>query len=163
VIVVSDTTPLNYLVLIGIVDVLPKLFDEIWIPPSVVHELSHLKTPAVVRHWASQTPLWLKIRAPISRLPSTLKLGDGESDAISLAKELRVIDILMDERQGRVVAKSEGLTPLPTLAVLEFAAIRQLLPLGPTIDKLNFTNFRAPAGLIQAALERDAARKLAGN
>ena len=28
--VVSDTTPLNYLVLISAIDVLPKLFDEVY-------------------------------------------------------------------------------------------------------------------------------------
>jgi len=48
VIVVSDTTPLNYLVLIDAIDVLPKLFQEVIVPPSVMAELTRLKTPEVV-------------------------------------------------------------------------------------------------------------------
>ena len=33
--VIADTSPINYLVLIGEIDVLPKLYDLILIPPSV--------------------------------------------------------------------------------------------------------------------------------
>ena len=35
-IVVSDTTPLNYLVLIDAVDVLPKLFEVVYTPATVL-------------------------------------------------------------------------------------------------------------------------------
>ena len=38
-IVVSDTTPLNYLVLIGAIDLLPKLFDEVFVPAFVLRGL----------------------------------------------------------------------------------------------------------------------------
>jgi predicted nucleic acid-binding protein len=55
-IVVSDTSPLNYLVLIGEVDLLPKLFAKVYIPPSVIEELTRLKTPDVVRTWAQSPP-----------------------------------------------------------------------------------------------------------
>ncbi|MDI1310817.1 hypothetical protein [Prosthecobacter sp.] len=43
--VVADTTPLNYLVLIDRADVLAKLFDEVWIPAAVMNELRHPKAP----------------------------------------------------------------------------------------------------------------------
>ena len=48
-IVVSDTTPLNYLVLISAIDVLPKLFDEIFVPSAVLRELNDSRAPAPVR------------------------------------------------------------------------------------------------------------------
>lgn len=48
-IVVSDTSPLNYLVLIYEIEVLPKLFEQVYIPPSVIVELTRLKTPDPVR------------------------------------------------------------------------------------------------------------------
>ena len=38
-IVVSDTSPLHDLVLIGSVDVLPRLFDRVVIPPAVSREM----------------------------------------------------------------------------------------------------------------------------
>ena len=44
-IAVFDTRPLNYLILIGYIDVLPKLFDEILIPRAVADELSHHEAP----------------------------------------------------------------------------------------------------------------------
>lgn len=158
-IVVSDTSPLNYLVLIGEVELLPKLFEEVYIPPSVIEELTRIKTPDVVRTWAQSPPVWLKIRAPSSRLPSTYSLGRGEADALSLAKELAILDILIDERRGRKIAEREGLTPLPTLAILERAAADNLLELRPAIDKLQQTNIRLAQVHVQAALARDAARK----
>ena len=44
-IVVSDTSPLNYLVLIGAIDVLPQLFGEVYVPPRVMQELQRSRTP----------------------------------------------------------------------------------------------------------------------
>jgi predicted nucleic acid-binding protein len=158
-IVVSDTSPLNYLVLISAIDVLPRLFEQVYVPPSVIVELARLKTPNVVRDWATSPPTWLKIVAPTSRLPSTAALDEGEADALSLAKELRIDDVLIDERRGSNIARREGLVPLPTLAVLERAAKENLLELRPALDKLQRTNIRVPRELIHAALERDAARK----
>jgi predicted nucleic acid-binding protein len=49
VIVVSDTSPLNYLLLIQAIDVLPQLFREVLVPTAVVMELSNSKAPAIVR------------------------------------------------------------------------------------------------------------------
>lgn len=40
-IVIADSTPLNYLILIHQVDLLPQLFDRILIPPAVFEELQH--------------------------------------------------------------------------------------------------------------------------
>jgi predicted nucleic acid-binding protein len=159
VIVVSDTTPLNYLVLINAIDVLPRLFDEIYVPPSVVSELDQPKTPHLVRQWAKSPPAWLTIVAPRSRLASTVALGAGEADALSLAKELGINEVLIDERRGRKIAEQEGMTPLPTLAILERAAAENLLELHVAVDQLQRTNFRVPLERIHAALERDAVRK----
>jgi predicted nucleic acid-binding protein len=38
-IVIADSTPLNYLILIHQVDLLPQLFDRVLIPPAVFEEL----------------------------------------------------------------------------------------------------------------------------
>jgi predicted nucleic acid-binding protein len=159
VIVVSDTSPLNYLVIINAIDVLPALFEAIYVPPSVLAELSRKTTPESVRAWSQSPPAWLTILGPSSRLASTARLGDGEADALSLAKELGVIEVLIDERRGRKIAEREGLIPLPTLAVLERAAVENLLELRPAVDRLQRTNIRVPQHLIDAALARDAARK----
>ena len=47
-IVIADSTPLNYLILIHQVDLLPQLFDRVLIPPAVFEELQHRETPDLV-------------------------------------------------------------------------------------------------------------------
>lgn len=47
-IVVADTSPLNYLVLIAEVEVLSALYDRILIPEEVHRDLQRLRTPPSV-------------------------------------------------------------------------------------------------------------------
>jgi predicted nucleic acid-binding protein len=50
---VADTGPLHYLVLIGHVQALAVLFQEIAIPETVRAELAHPSAPVAVRTWAT--------------------------------------------------------------------------------------------------------------
>lgn len=50
-IVISDTSPINYLVLIGEIDLLPTLYGEIIVPPIVFDELSTDGSPIEVKRW----------------------------------------------------------------------------------------------------------------
>ena len=160
-IVVSDTSPLNYLVLLSAVDVLPKLFREGYVPPQVMEELRQPKTPEPVKRWAYSPPGWLNVLAPTTAFVIAVRLDPGESQAIALAKQLRATTILIDDKKGRRVAKQEGLNAVGTITVLELAALKNLLELEPALDSLRRTTFRISATHIQAALERHAARKLA--
>ena len=65
-IVISDTTPINYLVLIGAQDILRTLFGIVYIPPAVFDELTRPKTPAIVRQWAEKHPAWVIVQTPKS-------------------------------------------------------------------------------------------------
>jgi predicted nucleic acid-binding protein len=159
VIVVSDTTPINYLVLIKSIDVLPKLFDEVYTAREVIVELADPQAPAAVRRWAKSPPSWLKILTPTSRLPSTTRLDPGEADAISLAKQIGAQAVLMDENKGRKVAMDEGLIVVRTLTLLELAAEGNLISLEPILDRLRKTTFRIDATLLDEAIARDQARK----
>jgi predicted nucleic acid-binding protein len=47
-IVVSDTSPLNYLILIDAVDLLPQIFGQVYAPSEVVEELKHVGSPEAV-------------------------------------------------------------------------------------------------------------------
>ena len=67
-IVVSDATPLNILVRVGEVDVLPKLFGRVIAPGAVLEALSKPQTPELLRAWSSSPPSWLEIRSPSSIL-----------------------------------------------------------------------------------------------
>jgi len=63
-IVVCDTSPLNYLILVGAEGVLPVLFETVIAPPAVIREMRHAKAPEQVRRWAAAPPAWLEVRAP---------------------------------------------------------------------------------------------------
>jgi len=56
-IIVADTSPINYLVLIGLQDILPTLFGQIIIPEGVLAELQAPATPSVVGQWIANRPL----------------------------------------------------------------------------------------------------------
>ena len=89
-IVIADSTPLHYLLLIDQTDLLPRLFDRVMIPPAVFAELQHADTPAAVKSWIADPPTWLQVRA-LSAIPDPALdyLDAGKRDAITLAQELR--------------------------------------------------------------------------
>ena len=58
-IVVSDTSPICYLLLIGEIELLPQLYGQVLIPQTVQQELADERSPAVVQAWISQPPEWL--------------------------------------------------------------------------------------------------------
>ncbi len=60
-VVVADATPLHYLILIGAIHVLPRLFEKIHVPVEVRDELICEATPPLVRTWMQQSPQWLEI------------------------------------------------------------------------------------------------------
>jgi hypothetical protein len=77
-IVVSDTTPLNYLILLDIAHVLPALFGRVYAPSAVIRELAHPRSPELVRRWTDSLPAWLTIQEPTC-IDLSLRLGPGGS------------------------------------------------------------------------------------
>jgi predicted nucleic acid-binding protein len=152
--VVSDTSPLRYLVLIGEIDVLPQLYGHLLIPPSVAAELSHPNTPALVRQWASSPPHWLEVVSVASPPPEFhwAHLGAGERDALTLALARTAALVLMDDREGVVEARKMGVSVVGTLGVLDWAAHRNLLHLPSALAKLQATNFRMSPKLLASLL-----------
>jgi hypothetical protein len=59
--VVADSSPLNYLVWIEQVEILPALFERIFVPEVVQNELRHSEAPESVRRWIAAPPSWLEI------------------------------------------------------------------------------------------------------
>jgi len=105
--VVSNTSPLRYLVEVKAIHVLPKLYDQLMTTPQVTAELRLGHFPDVVRRWAEQPPAWLQIESP-STLRYLDQLDDGEASAVSLACERHASLILIDERAGREVSRNVG-------------------------------------------------------
>lgn len=160
-IVISDTSPINYLILIGESDILEKLFKRIVVPQAVFSELHHTKTPQQVKDWIANAPSWLEVKqADASLFMPTKRIGDGEREAIALAMELKADAILIDDRDGTQEARRQSLIALGTVNLLERAAENGLLDLPETLDRLSQTSFRLPpTQIIDAMLKRDRKRK----
>ena len=157
-VVVADTTPLNYLVLIEQIEVLHLLFGEVITPEAVLTELRHPKAPIAVTAWLQNLPHWLHV-LKVSEVDRTIQLGQGETEAISLAIEHQVSIVLMDERRGRAAAEARGLLPIGTLNILDLADERGLLDGVTSLNELKRTTFRADQELLDRSEERMRARK----
>jgi predicted nucleic acid-binding protein len=159
--VVADTSPIHYLILMQHDAVLPLLYTRVIIPPAVLRELQDEETPELVRLWVANPPAWFEVRAPQQQIAATdmPNLGLGEREAIVLAQELRADVLLIDERDGRRAARSRAIAVIGTLGVLEKAAAGGLIDLPSTLARLQATSMYAPPALFEEALARDAERK----
>ena len=154
-VVIADTGPLHYLVLIGEIDFLPILFETVLVPEAVRGELCRERTPPTVRSWIAKAPAWLQIvpTPPLDTLPLP-GLGAGERAAIALAMSRHADLILMDDRRGVAAALAHGLVPIGTIGLLDRAARRQLIDLPAAVERLKATNFRHRPELLDALLAR---------
>lgn len=154
--VVADTTPLNYLILIEQIELLPSLFEKIFVPDAVRHELQHEDAPAAVRKWVTALPPWIEVVAPTppNNDPSLARLDEGERAAIELAGKISAELILMDDRDGVAVARSKGFAVTGTLGILDLAARRHLVRLDDAFRRLKATNFRCRPQVMDALLAR---------
>ena len=127
-IVVSDTSPLMNLAVVGRLDLLQRLFHEVLIPQTVYDEL-------VVDGKAGETEIrsapWITVAAVsndtlVTQLQQTLE--KRESEAIALADQTKASLLLIDESKGRAEALRLGLEVTGILGVLLRAKERQLIP-----------------------------------
>jgi predicted nucleic acid-binding protein len=156
--VVSDTTPLNYLILIEAIEVLPKLFGKIFVPPAVLEEMKHPKAPPIVAAWAHFPPAWVEIQLP--RLELRLRLGTGETEAIALVEELADAVLLVDDKKARAIAKERGITVIGTVNLLDLADERELLDFERAISRLSATTFRVESSFLKEVLHKVRRRKV---
>jgi predicted nucleic acid-binding protein len=120
--VVSNTSPILNLAIIGQLDLTQRQFGEISIPPAVQAEpLLGSGFPGTALIEEAIGADWLHVQS-LDRvdLAHVLRreLDSGESEAIALAVQLGVRTVLMDEHAGRAAAHSLGLTPIGVLGVL---------------------------------------------
>ena len=159
-VVVADTSPLNYLLLIGEIEILPRLYHEIFIPPEVLAELTDCEAPPEVSNWIHAPPVWLQVRGRgiTQEDPALQQLDPGERAAILLAQEQPDVLLLIDDAAGRTEAKRRGIPSTGTLGVLRAAAIRRFLELPAALKRLAETNFRISQSLVADLLAGDAER-----
>jgi hypothetical protein len=72
-VIISNTTPINYLVLIDHIAVLHHLYARIIVPQAVFGELQDEGTPAKVKAWVISYPAWMWANAKRSAWPQSLR------------------------------------------------------------------------------------------
>jgi predicted nucleic acid-binding protein len=153
VIVVSDTTPLRYLAVLGHLELLPRLFGSVHCPGAVMMECRHPRAPAPLREWAEAPPAWLMVDEVGDIAPDLADTLDaGEAAAITLAQRLKAELILIDEQDGRRCALARGFATAGTLTILAEAGVRGWLDFQTAISRLRTeTNFRTTQTVIDSA------------
>jgi len=154
-IVVADTSPINYLLLISKIDLLPRLFQQIIIPDVVRDEMLDPLAPPALQEWIASPPSWLAVQA-VSEVDTTLNaLDPGEQAAITLAQTLPADLLIIVEQLGRRVASDRGIPIVGTLGILDDAASQGLIELAEVITQLQQTNFRVSPRIIQKLLDAE--------
>ena len=116
-IVFSNTTPFIALSSIRQLDLLPRLFQRIYVVEQVVAECragGHIIVPDLVRF------SWIQVvgSTPIQHSSRLLELDKGEKHTLDMACKYSADWVLIDEKVGRNVAEYLGLKVVGTLGVL---------------------------------------------
>lgn len=159
--VVSDTSPISYLVLIGAEDVLSALYGQVIIPEAVHRELRHPQGPEAVREWISLSPPWLVVEETRPDVEDREhnggldNLDPGERAAILLAEQEETSLLLIDERTGRSAARTRGLEVTGTIGVLGVAVRKGHIGAAQVVQDLRATSFRASSDLYRWLLKQE--------
>ena len=155
-IVVADSGPLHYLILLQHIELLRRFYGQVLVPEPVAGELSAAGAPAVVRDWITKPPTWVDVRAVSADVVSMITddLDLGERAAIALAETLHADLLLIDEAAGRAEAKRRHLRVTGTLGVLRAGAEQGLVNVPELLERLNATSFYLDETLLNAVFGR---------
>ena len=155
--VVSNTSPISYLLRIGEIEILPRLVGRIAIPQEVRSELSHAAAPGVVRDWIAAPREWLSVHSDQERPSQDMgrelaRLHPGERAAILLAIRIQAHLVLLDDKAARTAAAQSGLPVAGLLGVLKSASIAGYLDLPNSVERLRQAGFRVAPALLKRIL-----------
>lgn len=129
--VVSNTSPLSNLAIIGRLDLVREQLGSVTIPPGVHAELSRHPNP-VARNALEKalSGRWLSVVSLVAAVPVDLAsdLDLGEAEALALALEAKADLVLLDESAARLKARQLGLAHTGVLGVLRRACQTNRVP-----------------------------------
>jgi len=156
---ICDTTPIQYLYQLGLLDLLREFFGRITLPEAVAAELAEGRRIGVALPQADNLE-WVDVRSV--SVPSLLRLardlGPGESEVLALALERPGSCIITDDRLARELARRLRIPLTGTLGLLLRAKKAVLVSsVAPLIDRLDALGFRLDpqtrAGVLELAGE----------
>lgn len=160
-IVVTNTSPIIALSLVGHFDLLRHLFPEIHIARTVAKELT-ASGQARAGEQETVTAIsanWIRVEdVPESPLLASLMfdLDKGEAETIALAVEKKAHLLLIDERKGRAKATALGLNVTGTIGILLLARVEGIdIELSSTLEQLKANGFRISDKLVERILREN--------
>lgn len=138
-----DTSPLQYLHQLDLLDLLPSLYGEVSVPESVVREIVAGRAREVALPELKALP-WVNVRraASLAVLPLVADLGAGEKEVLALALESADSLVILDDFLARRVAQELGLKLTGTLGLLlkgkQLGRIDRVKPLLERLEALEF-------------------------
>lgn len=156
--VITNTTPLIGLSLVGKFEVLRSIFGQIIVPEAVYQETIFAGTgkPGSDELKRAETEGWIQVvrvnpAGVVKSLQTDLDLG--ESEAIAWAFENHADLLLIDEYKGRAKAIGMGVHITGTIGVLLLAREADLLKdIRPELDLLRSHGFRISDSLYKQML-----------
>ena len=143
---VSNSGPLIHLSLVGLLDLLFKLYDIILIPQSVYDEIvvkgkeqGYSDSVILERAIINEKIKVEKVKKENYNISSS-KLHIGEINAIILALQLKIEIILIDDEEARMFARKLGIKVIGTLGILIELFKHGLLVLNEAIQYLRKLN-----------------------
>jgi len=153
-IVIADSSPLIALAVIGKLDMLEELYQELYVPAAVFEEVAEAEKP-----FAKELKQFLsgKIKNVENKLAVKMlsnDIGAGEAEAIVLALEQRPSVVLIDDLKARRFAKMNNLDVIGTLGILLKAKKEDLIQeVKPLISTLLLNEIRISAKIIGMTLQ----------
>jgi predicted nucleic acid-binding protein len=144
-IVISDTSTLILLQKINELDILLKIYGELY------------TTPEIAAEYGEKLPDWIVIQ-PVKdkkyqRFLET-QIDLGEASALALAAEFEDVLLLVDDLKARKLATKLMFKTTGTLGIIHKAKQLSIIPkVKPLIDKLLSTNFRISEEIVDEILK----------
>jgi uncharacterized protein len=154
---VVNTSPLLFLSKLDRLDLLKTSSAEVLVPPAVVEEIQEQPDDAS-RRIEEALSSWLHIEPVQDRRVVEVLLTEvdaGESEVIALAQEVNADRVVMDDLDGRRLARRLGLNLVGTLGLLLLAKQQgKLESVGKELERLRQVGFRVGEDLWNEALQR---------
>src|ERR687895_1196019 len=141
--VVSNTSPLQYLHQLHLLELLPTLYGEVLVPYAVVSEIEAGRSLGVMLPVVESLP-WIRVKKVENPalLPLVPDLGAGEREVLALALERSRPLVILDDSFARSFAQRLGLPLTGTLGLLlkgkEMGRIDRVEPFLVRLEELNF-------------------------
>lgn len=156
--IICNTSPLQYLYQLGLLDIIPKLSKPVLVPPAVVEEIERGRGYGISLPDINALD-WIEVKSPDSRIASSLitDIGPGETEVLLMGLEIPDAVVVIDDLLARRIAENLKLKLTGTLGLLIDAKKMGAIPaVKPLLQQLESLRFRI------ASQTKNAVLKIAG-